>query len=348
MSSKGRKRKNIDVNLPFHGERTCERSPCTNGGYFYDPEGKQILCGMHSKKLKNTRIELQKDLLRKKKLQLSRYEDHQRSVELEAKKNRTSNLEGTVICTPLKMMKAPELVPGFLQVWPNNKHDKKPGFGCGSLSPMRLHAKDHEEYIYMTQEGEVVQPFEAEVKNATLVRLPPALSIENYHQFNKCFPEELDEQGEWPTQHFWQRLMEGYKDPVPHRHKFPNRKLSEADRKKGLLNRNTPLYSLRTDSQGHWKIYTYLKSRWFYCSMYEKRVVEQPDFQTLLDKKKQGYNLQILGYDAYPVTKDLYSHYLDCDRPFGHELVLFCMLTIPNSKDRPWNRFRTIHPEYYM
>ena len=31
--------------------------------------------------------------------------------------------------------------------------------------------------------------------------------------------------------------------------------------------------------------------------------------------------------------------YCDSHYPFGHELVLYCLLTIDDSKEYPWNRY---------
>jgi len=52
---------------------------------------------------------------------------------------------------------------------------------------------------------------------------------------------------------------------------------------------------------------------------------------------EQGYNLQIVGYDGYNVDKSLKKHYSDTKKPFGHELVLYTLLTIQNPKEYPWN-----------
>jgi hypothetical protein len=59
------------------------------------------------------------------------------------------------------MMKNPEHIEGFLKVFPNYKHqNRQDGFGCMKLSPKYLGPVDHG------------QP-----------DLPPALNIENFHQY---------------------------------------------------------------------------------------------------------------------------------------------------------------------
>ena len=99
----------------------------------------------------------------------------------------------------------------------------------------------------------------------------------------------------------------------------------------------------------------------------------------------QGYNLELCGFDAYPIQNDIEEksklpkstksakskvaksakneeedsnanantnanteteeltiedHYLDSSKPFGHELVLYTMLTI-NPENYPWRKYKT-------
>jgi len=61
----------------------------------------------------------------------------------------------------------------------------------------------------------------------------------------------------------------------------------------------------------------------------------------------EGVNLQIVGYDGYEVTRSLIDHYKDPSVPFGHELVLFTLLTEPNSQQYPWIVYKNQHPTLY-
>ena len=75
-----------------------------------------------------------------------------------------------MIVSKFRMMKKPEYKKGYLNVFPNSKHqDRKDGFGCASLSPKSLGPVQH-----------------------TMPNLPPAFNIENYHQFAKFWAFELD------------------------------------------------------------------------------------------------------------------------------------------------------------
>jgi hypothetical protein len=95
------------------------------------------------------------------------------------------------------------------------------------------------------------------------------------------------------------------------------------------------------------KRYSYVESRYFYCHYYEilaKRTADYAKLQRYLD---EGINLLIVGYDGYNVTKDLYEHYVDPLKPFGHELVLYTMLMVEDPVHYPWNRYKQEHAQLY-
>lgn len=316
------------MEIVYKGENQCQgiirslNKRCENLAYYVNPSNGQLLCGVHSKSLKD-RVELpknpNKDALVKEKLIKQREECDQ-----VANENKRLGKFGQVVCTKLKMMKNPQDIQGFLKVFPNFKHEnRKDGYGCSSLSPKSIGPIDHK------------QP-----------NLPIAKNLENFHQFNKVFPWEVDSNGDiLPS--FFEKQIEAYNDPIPHRHKLPH---SEMQLKKRSLNDNTnvntPLFSVHLTMDGGLRKFCYLESRYFYCHHYEKHVQNLPQFNHLKDLLKNGYNLQIVGYDAYPLTKirdnesdvDMFDRfYLDVYRPFGHELVLASMLIIPESINYPWN-----------
>jgi hypothetical protein len=115
-----------------------------------------------------------------------------------------------------------------------------------------------------------------------------------------------------------------------------------------LLKVSKTIISLPRCFLERWTRYTYLESRYFYCHLYEKRAKETKEFKELKAKIRQGYNLEILGYDGYPVTRSLQEHYEDGNRPFGHELVLFSLLIIDDPQNYPWNVFYAAHPRVYQ
>lgn len=290
----------------FYGETICSATlksgePCKNKAYFLS-NGK-FLCGMHSKK-DSERKELPKDPNKGEKKEQIFKEMMERCKKIAAE-NKKKGKKGIVICSKLRMMKEPEYKEGFLCVFPNYKHqNRKDGFGCKSLSPKDMGPVKH------GQPG-----------------LPIALTIENFHQGNKVFECEIDKNRK-PLKRFYETREKMYQDPVPHRHK---------EEAKG---KNIPVFSVWVDKQGNEHHLSYFESRQFYCTFYERMAKKLPDFKRLRKMIDDGFNLQIVGYDAYPVTKTVEEHYKDISRPFGHELVLYTLLT-EKEENYPWRKFAT-------
>jgi hypothetical protein len=280
--------------------------PCTNKAYFLSYE--KHLCGIHSRN-DPFRKKLPTDPNKEEK-RAALIEERMKKVKEVARKQREEGKRGKVICTKLRMMREAEYVEGYLRVYPNFKHqNKKDGYGCKALSPKDMGPIDH------GQPG-----------------LPIAKNLENLHQFNKVFP--CEQKDGVPTERFYKTQREAYCDPVPHRHK------AEAKSAAGG-NKNIPAFSIWRRKDGSEKKCTYFESRQFYCNFYERIAKELPDFKFLKKKLKRGYNLQIIGYDAYPVEKSLEECYLDTSRPFGHELVLYTLLVEDDENNYPWRKYKT-------
>lgn len=243
-------------------------------------------------------------------------------------------------------MKEYSLVPdaGYMPIFPNNKHGNAFGYPCGDfsgLSPMRLGPVRHGQ-----------------------ASLPDAMNIENYHQCNKVFPNEIlpntpcdcPRSARWAHMKaapiFYSKRLQAYLDVVPHRHKYDDAKLKAANKAYVKGNKNVPLYSVHEigNEERH---FTYVESRYFYCIQMETLIgsTRQAEWQRLQDYLARGYALQIVGYDAFrPTATDsdaLYAHYQDGSRPFGHEMVILTILCLPNAADRPWHRYNADHPGLY-
>ncbi len=82
-----------------------------------------------------------------------------------------------------------------------------------------------------------------------------------------------------------------------------------------------------------------------YCHFYEQFALKDPAFAELKQMLERGYNMEIVGYDAFVPTEPLETHYLDDSRPFGHELVLYSLL----KGEKPWSRFTVLfqHRDLY-
>jgi len=287
----------------YYGETPCQGMykknslPCRNNSYYKVNE--IYLCGMHSKKFTN-RVTLPENPNKDRLIQ-ERIDNEAREVELAAESNNLSGFKGEVICSKLKMYSHITSYKGFRRVYPNFRHqDMNDGYGCKSLSPMVMGPIVHN------------QP-----------DLPIALNLENFHQGNKVFSSEVDENRD-PSPKFYTTQINMYTDNVPHR-----RKLTV---KRG----DVPLYSVWNG-----KKFNYIESRQFYCNYYERFALQSKDFRILSIMRDKGVNLQICGYDAYPITKSVEECYLDPSKPFGHEMVLYTMLTVEDPEQWPWRMHKT-------
>jgi len=303
----------------YYGETKCQGKylsglrkgeNCNNNAY-YIQEGIN-LCGVHSSKEKRKQLNKNPNAAKNKKEKLK---EREKLVFENIKKNNLEKQKGNVICSKLKMMKEPEHIDGYLKVFPNFKHEnRKDGFGCSSLSPKSLGPIKHN------------QP------------LPIALNLENFHQGSKCFESEL--LNGLPSSEFYVTQKNMFSDPIPHRHKDIAKEING--------NKNICKYWVWIDNNGKEKHFSYFESRQFYCNYYERLAIKQKDYIKLKEMINNGTNIQIIGYDGYDVNKvkgnnleeKIENAYKDISRPFGHELVLFTMLTI-NEKDFPWRKYKT-------
>lgn len=309
----------------YHGKLMCQSrtqkgKKCTNKAYYKQRFSKEFkyVRGQHSDK--NVRTPLPKDRKRAENRKRE-IEEHLSFVESYRLDNSNNNLPGKIECRKMYMMKRVLLKYGYLNVFPNNRHQsRKDGFGCASLSPMRLGPVDH------GQPG-----------------LPKAKNIENFHQFSKCWPNEVED-GE-PTDEWRERRVKGYDDPVPHRHKFDAKVMKELRRDVNGQNRNAPLFSVFLDKNGIERKFSYVECRYFYCKAYEVLALHTDDYKKLKKMIAEGTNIVICGYDAQNITNDLYTHYCDPTKPFGHEMVLYTLLT--SDGNYPWDIYRKNHNELY-
>ena len=340
--------------FPFHGQAPCEgiiqktKAKCTNKAY-YEQAGK-FYCGVHSStKKQRSKLIVDPQKNEKRRLELARWKV---DVEEVATVNQANNRKGHVRVGKLRMMRAPPHVAGYLKVFPNYRHGKRvDGFGCKTLSPKDLGPVEH-----------------------GMLGWPDAKNLENYHQGAKIFLNEVIVNEE-PYSSKEKKMADSlldlqytvlpdaielrkkmYEDPIPYRHKFkyPAMKKLVVD----STNLNKPLFSLFYHQyvEGKQRRFTYLQCRYFYCHWYEILTRHNAELEVLLHKIKLGYNLHLLGYDGREVERlsakeslgdCLYRYYLDESKPYGHELVLYTLLVLPESKEYPWNRFYRNHPGLY-
>ena len=291
--------------MVFYGEKNCEQTNCSNKAYFiYE---KRHLCGVHSKKYSKQRTPLPKrpkaEILKLKNETIQKQKDEIEQARLE---NVRLNKHGKVSGHQMRMMKSPNYQRGFLNVFPNFKHQlRSDGFGCSSLSPMSLGP--------LLLNGKMLSN-----------------NLENFHQGSKCFSHECDALGE-PSEVFFKNQSQFFNDSKPHRHKFKSS--------------DKPLFFVWRDETSEKKIHklNYFESRQFYCNFYERLASETEDFKKLKVLVENGTNVQICGYDSREIAnnKQLESEYLNTKKPFGHELCLMHMLLTPTPSDYVWRKFKT-------
>ena len=118
--------------MSYYGEHRClgiiksTHKPCSNFAYFLSDNN--LLCGVHSKKDIN-RQKLPKNpnkgLNLKKELEKRQFE-----IKKASEINSNDNKRGNVMVSKLKMMKKTEYIEGYLNIFPNYKHqNRKDGYG---------------------------------------------------------------------------------------------------------------------------------------------------------------------------------------------------------------------------
>lgn len=162
-------------------------------------------------------------------------------------------------------------------------------------------------------------------------------NIENLWQYSKVWQGDEDLKTKLPGKRFFVRRAAGWAKEKADRYplKDPTKVKSKSNpafkSTTSTVNKSIPLYSW-------WKgeKLSYLEARRkIYCPIYEKLARTSPVFQALLSRVENGENILILGYDGYDRgNKSWKECFEDTSRPFGHELVLACMLE--NQHPFPW------------
>ncbi len=311
----------------YYGEKKCESfykngKVCRNNAY-WKLKGK-YLCGVHSRKDKIYRIGLEKNKNKKVERQLLI-----NNILLLVETHKKINTRGELIVRKMKMRQFVDYVEGYFPIFPNSKHqNRKDGYGCKNLSPMHLGYVEHEMFLWL---------------NGEKIIIPKAYNLENYYQGAKIFDKDstvINGNVELTHEGVLKRI-EMYNDKIGKRHKYRRK--------------DKPFFSVYYDKEGNEKRYDYLESRYFYCFWYEKLAKKTKEYKVLVNKLNEGYNLCIYGYDGRELDNKkglnhkefMYNEYFNLLTPFGHELVLYCLLTIDNPDDYPWNIYYIENKDIY-
>lgn len=197
------------------------------------------------------------------------------------------------------------LKKGLTIIYPNYRHENRKGglTGFSALSPMRLGPIKANGIVYKT--------------------------LESFHQFNKVYANEYNNEKKEIKEDFFKQLKIGANQEPGKvwRHKYGKTKVEHIKNLKKILPKGpfTPLFSYHEG-----KTYSYLESRYFYCTYYESLVKETKEYKRLVKLVKEGLSVNICGYDAPDCDKITHSFLLECykspKRPFGHELALASLL----------------------
>jgi hypothetical protein len=310
---------------PYHGQQKCAAitargKSCTNGAYYSDRNN--YFCGLHSNK--QTRRELVKNTEFVKQQRNKEHETHLLTLDYDE-----HHIRRFMVSKRLPRGKRQPYETGYLNIFPNYKDEHRTeGEGYPSLSPMCLGPIDH-----------------------GFPGLPPANNLENAHQYSKFWSFELDDKDQVKADMLEIRNR-GYLSTNPKRHKWTKEVLE----KYGSV---VPKFSLYYDKWGNERRYSYIECRYFYCYWYTLLVTgwspdgayvvspcskAREDFRKLQNKTA---DLNIVGPDGYPITTDIWQCYIDTTKPFGHELVLYSLLTIGTNLRLPWERYRQQHCNIY-
>ena len=162
--------------------------------------------------------------------------------------------------------------------------------------------------------------------NHVMKEYPPALNLENYWQFAKV-------SANISKSDYVAARTKGYLDPVGQRHGYAG---------KGA----EILFSEFISSKGEIFKYSYMQARFFYCHYYD--ILAREKIKVLKRMIDDGYNLQIFGFDSFEIgNQSLWEHYNDEKKPFGHEAVIYCLLTIDDPENYPWNLYKDKYPIFY-
>lgn len=152
--------------------------------------------------------------------------------------------------------------------------------------------------------------------------LAPAGSLDNLWRYSQVFAEDVGKDGE-PNEAWLQRRRLGFALPKGERQvRGSKRRSNEA-----------PLFWYWRGQ--HLDAVTARKE--IYCHLYAALVVDCDLYRELDLMVQQGFNIQLFGYEAYDFveeSKTLLQAIEDPQGSFGHEFVLYGLLT----RDAAWTR----------
>lgn len=226
------------------------------------------------------------------------------AVKAAREENVKNGVRGKVACSTLFQMKPAKYIPGYTCVFVEShfsNHDD--GIVAKELCPKQMGPVHHG------------QP-----------RLPVAKNLANLYMFSKVMRGDMDPRG-YPSDEFYKLQKEMYACNET----MGNVKYAERMK---LL----PLFCRWILPNNTNQLLDVIEGRQIFCHFYEYLARTTSDYRRIVRLLDDGYNVQIVGHTGYALTKSIAEHYADPAVEFGHELVLYTMLTVEDEGSYPWRR----------
>jgi len=323
--------------LEFYGDKKCTavikgtQKPCNFlASYQSSTKNTIYFCKVHCRypSLQNVKVLPRRNQEQQEQFEMKRNNLLTAEILKQQKDNQEAKRPGNVDLYLMKMRQHIEYKPGYRYIFPNkDDENRNDGVGFPQLSPFNLGPIQH------NQPG-----------------LPICETLEAYHQFSKFYPNWEDKQM------FVRNQIDAFSKKETYRHKCIetakeflsnnpitgalNEKLRKGEKRK--REEFVPEYSVFIDEKGQEHHIGYVESRQFYSNWYERLVKDLKEFKLLQLWKQNGMNLVICGYEAENLKNNsLEETYLDPKHKWGHELVLFSMLTESDESKWPWRIHKT-------
>ena len=280
--------------------------PCGNLSSVIDDKG-NYLCRVHSKKISTSDIPKQELTMMRRNYQNMRYQKYKSTLIFD------ENESGKVKVNKLRMRKWVSYQNGYLMIFPNYRHgNRKDGIGMPELSPMNL--------------GPIKHNF-SDINNGI------CQNLENLWQGLKVYKQEMINDKEINFTAFNDNLRMMFRSNKGFRHKYTRK--------------DKPLFMYWKNTKGKVFHLGYVESRQIYCRYYHDLAIKTKEYQKLVKMLSIGINITITGYDASnEESPSVNTAYLDSSRPFGHEMMLYTMLTT-SKKKYPWLIDKNINAELF-
>ena len=296
----------------FDGEQTCNKHSCSRKAHFG-----VYYCRAHTP---TSGTPLPKRPRRPLGAQTAvKYAAQLWSIERGRYYNHKMGVPGIVLCARLIPHRTPKSMPLTLDVIVDDTPcGRTNGITCKELAPKYL--------------GPIITHIGKQLRGSVITNNGKHLAhnLVNFYHGLQCYPSEIDSQTQQLLPIFFTHRDELWTDPVGQDYKLTLRGAVQCciwEDDTGVIHKLTPV-----------------EARQFYCTFYERLVKVHPEFIRLEQLRTDGTNIILRGLHGRPIHNScIETAYLNPDEPFGHELILYHMLTTPNPTDYIWRKYTTFN-----